>query len=229
MALTIIDRFEQKYFITDSDYKKLMRKINDKLEKDKYFKETIYNVYFDNDSNELINRSMDKPMYKEKVRLRSYEIPKNDTVVFLEIKKKFDDYGNKRRIEITHKEALDYIEKRKIPKCNKQIMNEIDYCFNKYNLKPIVSINYDRLAYYFKEDPSYRITFDNNVRYSFNDVSLKDLSDSNLLFENGYIMEVKTLNGLPLWFNKILDELRIYPTSYSKIGKIYTSIGGVYV
>ena len=42
-------------------------------------------------------------------------------------------------------------------------------------------------------------------------------------------MEVKSLNGLPIWFNKILTELKIYPTSYSKINKIYAKIGGVYV
>ena len=229
MAITIIDRCEQKYFIPNNKYKVLKKKINDKLEKDEYFKETIYNVYFDNIDNRLLNKSLDKPLYKEKIRLRSYEIPKKDSTVFLEIKKKFLESGNKRRVNISYNEALNYMNNNIIPNCNKQIMNEIDYCFKKYGLKPIVSINYDRLAYYLKEDNEFRITFDNNIRYDFEDVCLKDLSNKKLLFKDGYIMEIKTLKGIPIWFSKILDELKIYPTSYSKIGKIYQKESEVYV
>ena len=98
MAITIIDRMEQKYFISFDKYKELMNKIEDKLVKDKYFNERIYNIYFDNDEYEFIVKSLDKPIYKEKVRLRSYSEAKEGTNVFLEIKKKFMGHGNKRRV-----------------------------------------------------------------------------------------------------------------------------------
>mgnify|MGYP003571390627 CR=1 FL=1 len=226
MAINVIDRNEQKYFITDSQYEKLIKKIGKKIEEDLYFKERIYNLYFDNVNNYLINKSMDKPIYKEKIRLRSYEVPNDNSIVFLEIKKKFKDISNKRRIELKFKDVLNYIENGVIPNTESIIMNEIDYSFKRYNLKPNISITYDRFSYYLKEDSNFRITFDNNVRYSKNILKLDDLDSEEVLFKSGYIMEIKTLESVPIWFNKILDELNIYPTSYSKIGKIYTKIGG---
>ena len=217
---TIIDRYEQKYLLSKKEYNSLIKYIDDYLVKDKYFMETIYNVYFDNDDYELINRSIEKPIYKEKVRMRSYYKTDNDTNIFLEIKKKYEDNSNKRRVIISYKEYLDYINKCVIPKCDKQIMNEIDYCFKKYNLKPKIKLVYDRLAYKLKDDDSFRITFDTNVRYNLNNFDFNN--DENTMFMNdGYIMEIKTFNGIPLWLNKVLSKLNIYPTSYSKVDKIY--------
>ncbi len=221
MAITIIDRMEQKYFISFNDYDKLMNRINDKLVKDKYFDERIYNVYFDNDDYDLINKSLEKPIYKEKVRLRSYSKANSNTNVFLEMKKKFDGHGNKRRVDINYLEARNYIDRNIIPDTNKQIMREIDYVFKKNDLKPKISLTYDRLSYAFKDDESYRITFDTNIRYSNKKLDLVDLDDEDCLLNNGYIMEVKTLKGYPVWFIDALNDLKIYPVSYSKVGEAY--------
>lgn len=220
--INIIDRCEQKYFLTNKQYEELMNKIEKKLEKDKYFSETIYNLYFDNDIFELINRSLDKPEYKEKIRLRSYEIVNNTSNVFLEIKKKYCSHTNKRRIIMKYCDYLNYINQNIVPDSCKQIFNEIDYCFKKYVLKPKIKIRYDRKSYYLKEDDKFRITFDNNVRYSFKNLDFTVFNkEDKLLFKNGFIMEVKTFRGIPLWLNAIFSELKIYPTSYSKVGEIY--------
>jgi len=221
MAITIIDRMEQKYFISSEKYNKLMSLINDKLVKDKYFDERIYNVYFDNDEYDLIIRSLDKPVYKEKIRLRSYSKANLNTNVFLEVKKKFDGHGNKRRVDINYLEAKNYIDKNIIPDTNKQIMMELDYVFKKNDLKPKISLTYDRLSYAFKEDETYRITFDTNIRFSNKKLDLVDLDDEECLFDDGYIMEVKTLKGYPVWFINALSNLKIYPVSYSKVGEAY--------
>ena len=133
---TIIDRYEQKYLLSKEEYNNLINLIENYLVKDKYFMETIYNIYFDNDQFELINRSIEKPIYKEKMRMRSYYKTDNDTNIFLEIKKKYADTSNKRRVIISYKDYLDYINKGIIPECDKQIMSEIDYCFKNYKLKP---------------------------------------------------------------------------------------------
>ena len=224
MAITIIDRMEQKYFVSFDDYAKLMEKIDDKLVKDKYFDERIYNIYFDNDQYEFMTKSLDKPLYKEKVRLRSYETADKNSNVFLEIKKKFQGHGNKRRVVINYKEAKDYIDNKIIPDTNKQIMSELDYTFKKNDLKPKISLTYDRLSYAFKEDESYRVTFDTNIRYSNRKLDLVDLDDQYCLFNDGYIMEVKTLKGYPSWFSKVLNELKLYPVSYSKVGEAYKEL-----
>jgi len=221
---TIIDRFEQKYLIDKDDYNLLINIINDYLVKDKYFKETIYNIYFDSDDYTLINRSLEKPIYKEKLRMRSYDKTSDSTNIFLEIKKKYIRNSNKRRVVISYKDYLDYINYGIIPKCDKQIMNEIDYCFKRYKLKPKIKILYDRLAYNLKDDETFRITFDTNIRYSKDNMDFNN--DNNTMFMNDkYIMEIKTFSGIPLWLNKILNSLGIYPTSYSKVGKIYE--GGI--
>lgn len=219
--ITIIDRCEQKYFLTNDKYVELMNRIKEKLTKDLYFSETIYNIYFDNDNYELISRSLEKPEYKEKIRLRCYEEIKSDSKVFLEIKKKFYSHTNKRRVAMTYYDYQNYYEKGLLPNCDKQIMKEIDYCFKNYHLHPKIKIQYDRLSYSLKEDNNFRITFDNNVKYNF-DIYEKC---SDLLFSNGYIMEFKSFNGIPIWLNKILLELEIFPTSYSKVGKIFEKKG----
>ena len=221
---TIIDRFEQKYLIDKDDYNLLINIINDYLVKDKYFKETIYNIYFDSDDYILINRSLEKPIYKEKLRMRSYDKTSDSTNIFLEIKKKYIKNSNKRRVIIRYKDYLNYINYGIIPNCDKQIMNEIDYCFKRYKLKPKIKILYDRLAYSLKDDETFRITFDTNIRYSKDNMDFNN--DNNTMFMNDkYIMEIKTFSGIPLWLNKILNSLGIYPTSYSKVGKIYE--GGI--
>ena len=224
MAANIIDRLEQKYYLSDNQYKELISMLDGKISKDLYFDEEICNVYFDNDNYELITTSIEKPKYKEKVRLRSYNKPNKDTIVFLEIKKKYNEFGNKRRIEIRYEDAINYIENGVIPKCNMQIMKEIDYTFKKYKLKPKISVTYDRRAYYLNEDENVRITFDKDLRYDKGNKYLDDLKDGERVMDSGYIMEIKTFSGLPLWFNKILGDLNIYPISFSKIGKIYIKI-----
>lgn len=221
MSITIIDRMEQKYFISFEKFNKLMNLIKDKLVKDKYFDERIYNVYFDNDEYDLIIKSLDKPVYKEKIRLRSYSRANSNTNVFLEMKKKYDGHGNKRRVDINYLEAKNYIDNNVLPETNKQIMMELDYVFKKNDLKPKISLTYDRLSYAFKEDETYRITFDTNIRYSNKKLDLVDLDDEECLFDDGYIMEVKTLKGYPVWFINALSNLKIYPVSYSKVGEAY--------
>ena len=200
-----------------------MNSINEYLVRDKYYYETIYNLYFDNDYFELINNSIDKPIYKEKIRLRSYSKVNNDTKVFLEIKKKYNNNSNKRRVVISYKDYLNYIKSGIIPKCDKQIISEIDYCFKKYSLKPMIKIVYDRYAYKLKIDDEFRITFDTNIRYNLDELDFN--SDNDIMFMNdGYIMEIKTYNGIPIWLKDILDSLDIYPITYSKVGEIISEV-----
>lgn len=222
MNSEIFKRVEKKYLISEEQYKNLLKEAGEHLEKDKYFKSTICNIYFDTDNYDLIVESLEKPTYKLKVRLRSYDIPDLNDKVFLEIKNKYKGIVGKRRVKISLQEFYDYLEKNKYPNCDKQIMSEIDYLFKKYNLKPKQYIAYDRESYYDKENKNFRITFDQNLRSRNEDLNLEYGDAGKLHFkENTYIMELKTLDSLPLWFTKIINKLKIYPTSFSKYGKIY--------
>ncbi|MBQ8379895.1 MAG: polyphosphate polymerase domain-containing protein [Clostridia bacterium] len=219
----IFQRTEKKYLLTEKQYNLLLEKTKKSIKADKYGITSICNIYFDTDDNELIRTSIEKPLYKEKLRLRSYGTPDSDeSKVFLEIKKKFDGVVYKRRAAMTFKESEDYLNNGVKPSESGQIINEIDYIIGHYNLKPKLFLAYDRIAYNGIEDDELRITFDKNIRSRENDLSLKSGSyGTNLLDSNTYLMEIKANGGMPLWLADLLSELEIYPMSFSKYGNIY--------
>lgn len=221
MYSSIFKRVEIKYLITEKQKRMLLKEINNNIEKDNYFKSTICNIYYDNDNNELIINSLEKPPFKSKVRIRSYGVPALNDEIFIEIKNKYKGVVEKRRIKMTLKEFYDYETKKKFDK-NNQIMREIDYYFRFYNLKPKIFIAYDRISYRGKKDDNLRITLDNNLRSRYDNLKLELGDEGEKYFDKEYyIMEIKTLNSMPLWLVKSLSKLKIYPTSCSKYGKIY--------
>lgn len=221
MIQTVFKRIEKKYLIDKDKYLLLLKKCGDNLLKDEFGLHMVSNIYYDTDNYELIRKSIEKPLYKEKIRLRSYDIPSDDTMVYIELKKKYEGVVHKRRVTLPLKEAKEYLENRKINN-NDQISNEINYCLEYYLLKPKLYLAYDRIAYYGKDGEDLRVTFDTNIRSRTDDLDLT-LGDAGklLLKKDQYLMEVKSSQGLPLWFIKILDELKIYPVSFSKYGSIY--------
>lgn len=221
---TVFKRYEKKYNITKEQYEQLMQAISGYIEPDKYGKSVISNIYFDTPDFRLIRASIEKPIYKEKLRLRSYGIPTANTNVFVELKKKYKGIVYKRRVSMTYKEAILYLIKGQRPQGkDEQKLDEIDYCRSYYKkLIPMVSIFYDRTAYYAKDDDGMRITFDTNVRFRTNNVDLSKGDNGYVLFDDSrYIMEIKCSGAMPLWLTEQLDNLKIYPTSYSKYGEIY--------
>ena len=218
----IFERVEKKYILTKAQKEQLMQLVSSHLVDDEYGPSTVCNIYFDNENNDLIRNSLDKPAYKEKVRLRSYNVPNKDTTTFLEIKKKYDGIVYKRRITETLGHIEGHIENGENLECNKQILNEIDYCFDYYKLNPALFLAYDRVAYYDSQDKNFRITFDTNIVARDYDLELeKGVYGETYCDDNTYIMEVKCSGGLPFWFISALEEVKAYPASFSKYGKVY--------
>lgn len=186
----------------------------------------ICNVYYDTPTNEIIRKSINKPVYKEKLRLRSYGIVGLQDKVYLEIKKKYRGLVNKRRTSIQLGEAYQYIDTKEKPELqsymNGQVLNEIDYFLQRYTLIPALYLSYDRNAMYGKEDSSFRITFDTNIRTRRYDVGLDKGNQGDLLLpQNIWIMEAKMERAAPLWFVEILSRYKLYQTSFSKYGTEY--------
>lgn len=216
---TVFNRVEKKYMLTQVQYETLLNKINNYMVPDKHGNSSISNIYFDTKNFDLIKRSIEKPVYKEKVRLRSYGIPSLETNVFLEIKKKYKKVVNKRRIEISLQSAYDYMQREKL---GSQIEKEIAYTFHRYHLMPKMLIAYERLAFVGIEDNDFRITFDSNIRFRLTNLKLELGNSGNLILpKDTYIMEVKANFSYPLWFTKILSNLALYPISFSKYGSAY--------
>ncbi len=222
MAVNVFERTEEKYIVDGALIEKLIREMSDYLKPDKYGQYTICNIYLDSDDFQMIRSSIEKPPYKEKLRLRSYGCPSANSNVFLEIKKKYKGVVGKRRISIPLWEAENYIEEGIPPSDDSQIFREIDYAMKLYKPKPKLYLAYDRTAFVGIDLPDLRITFDNRVRSRTDDLYLEH-GDRGDLFLDGdlYIMEIKTNNAMPLWLVHILSELQLYPTSFSKYGKIY--------
>ncbi len=218
-------RVEKKYIINQEQYERIMAKMNGEMIEDSHGQSKICNIYFDTKNYDLISHSIQKPVYKDKVRLRSYNVPNEEDTVYLEIKRKYDGVVSKRRIEFKLKDAEEYLENKDTYHAGGQVQNEIDYYFEHYNLVPTMFLSYDRRAYYDKNDINFRITFDTNIIARNYDLELEDGSYGTDIFEQDkYIMEIKTLGAIPMWFVNILSEEKIFPCGFSKYGEAYTQI-----
>jgi len=218
----IFKRYELKYLITEKQKEIIKNEMKAYMQADEFGKSTICNLYFDTDNSLLIRRSTDKPLYKEKLRVRSYGVPTEDSPVFIELKKKYNSVVYKRRVSLPEKEAYEYLEHDE-EFIDNQIIHEIDY-FKKYygQLAPAIFLSYDREAFYAKDDHDFRMTFDTNIIWRNYDLNLtKGIYGNYLLDDNQVLMELKTSKAIPLWLVKILSNNHIYKTSFSKYGKAY--------
>ncbi|MDF2941197.1 MAG: hypothetical protein K0S01_55 [Herbinix sp.] len=231
MAIEVFNRQEEKFIISDDVYRSIKPQLEEYMEVDSHSRNgdfyTICNIYYDTPNNEMIRKSIEKPAYKEKLRLRSYGTVGLRDKVFLEIKKKFNGSVNKRRTSIILEDAYRYIETKQKPEArylmNEQVLDEIDYMLHRYpSLQPALFLSYDRNAMFGIEDKNFRITFDNNIRTRRYDLSLDKGNYGDLLLPTGlWIMEAKLNNTAPLWFAELLSRYKIYPATFSKYGEEY--------
>lgn len=222
----IFRRIEKKYILNKEQYNRLIPELKKYMNEDIHGESTIRNIYFDTDQYELIRHSITKPYYKEKVRLRSYNKPNKESKVYLEIKRKCDNVVGKRRIEMKLEEFEKYVEDpNSITTSNMQIKKELDYTFKLYNLKPAMYVSYLRTAYYQKDNMDFRATFDSHIVARKENLRLdSDNCGEELLKKDHYILEIKTLGIIPMWFVNLINELKIRPGNFSKYGEAYEQI-----
>lgn len=218
----IFKRHEIKYMISTEQLALLKQAFEQYMVADEHGESTICSLYFDTPSCQLIRRSIEHPIYKEKLRLRSYGVANADTKVFVELKKKYKKVVYKRRITLTEKDAMRYLLKGEIDTPT-QITNEIDYFKEFYpGIAPSMLLMYKREAYYSKDDHDFRVTFDRDVLWRDYDLSLdKGIYGRQILEPDQILMEVKTKDAIPLWLTEILTQHHIYKKSFSKYGTAY--------
>ena len=166
---------------------------------------------------------MSKPPFKEKLRVRSYGVPDENTKVFIEIKRKLKGIGTKRRAKLTLSQLREYLDTGKHPEglkyIDEQVLHEIDYYLQINKVKPKVYISYMRNAYFGKDDPDFRVTLDKEIttrRYDL-DLSLGSYGDL-LLPEGKTLLEIKFAGAVPLWFARVMSKYSLSFGSYSKYG-----------
>lgn len=223
---TNFNRYETKYLITEKQMQLIINNLYEKIISDEYGKSTICNLYYDTPDYLLIRRSCERPEYKEKLRLRSYGVAIANSPVFAEIKKKYDGVVYKRRIKSNELSAMLLLKGNTKAAEDSQIKREIDFFVKRYEkLEPKVFISYEREAFYSKDDDTFRITFDKNILWRENDLTLSGGVYGNPILPKGKIlMEVKCSGAMPLWFTEILSKEKIYKTSFSKYARAYETI-----
>ena len=222
---TIFKRYEIKYMLDLAQKERLLEAMAPYMALDKYGRTTIRNVYYDTDNYRLIRRSIEKPVYKEKLRIRSYRQATPEAPVFVELKKKYKGVVYKRRIALPEAVAVDWLQTGSCPEeC--QIGREIDYFLQYYGtLKPRVFLSYEREAYYCRAGEDFRITFDENILCRQSGLSLTEDAGGTPILEKGKVlMEVKTAGGIPLWLTQVLTRERIFKASFSKYAVAYQSM-----
>ncbi len=222
-------RYEFKYLLNLEQKNRLFDGMAPYMSIDQYGRDTIRNIYFDTDSYRLIRRSIEKPIYKEKLRLRSYQKARPHTHIYVELKKKYNSVVYKRRISMPEQAAMDWLCGDKIPPekiSNTQIGREIEY-FRQYyeTLHPAVFLSYEREAFYSLDGSDFRVTFDDHILCRQDDLSLEsEVGGVSILDDDKVLMEIKTSGGIPLWMTHLLTQERLYKTSFSKYGTAYQTL-----
>ena len=222
----VFQRKEIKYLLDQDQYDELKKYLDTMAKTDQYGISGINNIYFDTRDYMLIRRSMEKPLYKEKLRLRTYGNTEDDTNAFIEIKKKYAGIVYKRRISGRYDLFHDYLTGKEADIGSSQIAKEIKAFIDIYGeLVPAMSICYDRMAMAGTEDPNFRVTFDSNIQWNANCRDLRQVKEGKQLLKPGqYLMEIKVGDAMPIGLATKLSELDIFPTSFSKYGAGYTEM-----
>lgn len=226
----VFKRHELKYILTKEQKERVLAAIQPYMCLDQYGRTTICNIYFDTENYRLIRRSIEKPDYKEKLRVRSYykscENKGTESKVFVELKKKYEKVVYKRRLSMEEEKALKWLMGEIPCEIDSQIAREIDYFLQYYKkLYPALFLSYEREAYYCKDGTDFRITFDENVLCRQERISFQsDIGGISVLEKDKVLMEIKCSGGMPLWMAEILSREKIYKTSFSKYGTAYKNI-----
>ena len=222
----IFERYEIKYLLTMREKELILETMKPYMRLDNYGHSTIRNVYFDTDTFRIIRRSLENPVYKEKLSVRSYKATKEDDDVFVELKKKYQSVVYKRRLVLTELQVIECFQKDLPLPVNSQIADEIEYFRNYYKpLYPKVFISYEREAYEMMDGSDFRVTFDENILYREDDFSFaSEIYGMPILNEGVTLMEIKAPSAIPLWMSRQLTEMQLFKTSFSKYGLAYQDI-----
>jgi len=216
-------RYEKKYLLTAEQLGALRKGLEPRMEADRFHETTVCSVYFDTDRYDLVRASLEQPVYKEKLRVRSYGVPEGPgSPCFVEIKKKLRGEVFKRRAEMTVAEAAGYLAGVSRPDGG-QDLGELDWFLRRYGHPgPKLFLACEREALVGRDMPDLRVTFDRNIRWRADRLDLLAGDDGEAVLPPGkFLMEVKIPGAAPFWLARLMSELELRPASYSKYGTVY--------
>ncbi len=240
--LDVFERKEMKYRLCATQLESLISAFETRLLPDERGITLVRSLYFDTPAHDLIARSMESPLYKEKLRLRVYgQASEPGTPAFLEIKKKFKGIVYKRRVLVSIGAAHLIIEGASLSEAlaahplndealaaealtphREQIAREIAFFIQRHDARrPSILTQCERQAFT-SSDGDLRVTIDRNLSYKANPQSIADTHFAiPLIPQTEAVMELKCTHALPLWLAGELSAVCAYKQSFSKCGTAY--------
>jgi len=212
MSQSIFKRVEIKYLLSEAQYQEMMKRLEPYMRIDEYGLSEINSIYYDTEGYDIVRESLEKPVYKEKIRLRSYGKCEKESTAFVELKKKYEQVVYKRRIALPEEHAVNWLNGTCDPGVKTQITSEIEYFMDFYKtLHPVVFLSYEREAFFSKDGSDFRVTFDDTILCREDRLSLEeDIYGTPILPQGMVLMEIKCSGGIPLWMTRFLSEEHIY-------------------
>ena len=220
--IVVMKRYEFKYILNAEQAAYFVSRLQGHMLPDQYGVTSIASLYYDTPDRRLINASLEKPLFKEKIRLRSYGLADRSSPVYLELKRKAFGVVYKRRVQTVIPQADAFFAGQGDMGGDSQIGREIQYFKTLYpGLAPAYLIIYDRQAYY-EPGGDLRLTLDRQPRWRADHLDLTySMAGKPLLPRESAILEVKVQEAMPLWLSAILNEGGICKGSFSKVGEAY--------
>ena len=224
-------RREYKYLVPNYLLDDLRRDLSPFVEYDKYAINrpekhyTVRSIYYDTLGLDYYNEKLAGTKVRKKIRIRGYNEPNDSNVVFLEIKRKLENFIDKHRTQVYYRNLEDLfyfgdIDSYIIQKNDDALDNAKRFFFhmNRYLLKPVSLVVYNREAFFSKFDSNIRITLDRNLR-CFSLPAFINLYDETILkpaLSNHFVFEIKFYLGFSEHFQKIINKYRLTRLAVSK-------------
>ena len=230
--LTSYSRYEYKYVITEETAGHLRSALSPFIIADPYGDEsgayTVSSLYFDTKRNSYYYDTLNREFYRQKLRLRTYGEPREDSESFFELKLKYGSVSTKRRFPVPLRDALESIAAG-TASFSGGLLREIAYCIESEKLVPASVVSYERQAFVAREEAldgalcdDLRVTFDRAIRVRRDDLSL-------LLGSHGeptapadtVVLEVKFNKCIPREIAETLSAFDLRKRSFSKYCSIH--------
>jgi hypothetical protein len=226
-------RFEFKYLVPNDFLDSIRSDMRPFVNIDKYAYEraaheyTVKSIYFDSPNMDCYHGKIAGIRVRKKFRIRGYNDPQKNDIIFLEIKRKYENSIAKNRAPLYYRDVVNLFDTRDIDKYILSLKNDgqekedasrfFYYCQRK-KLNPTVITIYDREAFFGKFDPTLRITFDKYLRCApctfLSGFDIK--SHPKPVLPTSFIFELKFYGFLPAWVTQLIDRYQMPRLALSK-------------
>ncbi|MBT5626546.1 MAG: polyphosphate polymerase domain-containing protein [Proteobacteria bacterium] len=224
-------RFEFKYILSSAKRKAVEKDLLYFLDYDPFVAQLpdhryfVRSLYFDDPSYSAFHDKIDGLKSRYKFRVRTYAQTFTDSApIFLEIKGRHNNLVYKHRTPVQpgaswNTLAGNLVSNELLSKASEsQVRDQFEYDLYRKSLQPIALIDYQRRPYISKYDPSFRITFDEQLR------AIKAMglfpgaaSAPRRVLAGCTVVEVKFRHHLPAWFHQVIQAHELRRVSISKI------------